>query len=81
LPLPLPLALATGFLQSSNFTEHNFAEKQICTVPPSSEVSLKGGTQRIPAHQLSCGQVLSAVAFMLIVFPEVSPEAKKSGIS
>lgn len=43
--LKFRIILGEGFLQSSNFTEHNFAEKQICTVPPSSEVSLKGGEE------------------------------------
>eukprot|EP00435_Cladocopium_sp_Y103_P049032 s3524_g14.t1 len=44
--LKFRIILGEGFLQSSSFTEHNFAEKQICTVPPSSpETSLKGGEE------------------------------------
>ncbi len=38
------IADPSGYLQTSNLTEHNFAEKQICTVPPgpSSDASFKG---------------------------------------
>ena len=32
-----------GYLQTSHFIEHDFAEKQICTVPPASRDVLKGG--------------------------------------
>mmetsp|Transcript_21640 Transcript_21640/g.26658 ORF Transcript_21640/g.26658 Transcript_21640/m.26658 type:complete len:362 (-) Transcript_21640:158-1243(-) len=44
--LKFRIILGEGYLQSSNFTAHNFAEKQICTVPPSfPETSFKGGDE------------------------------------
>jgi len=40
--LKFRVILGEGYLQASSFTEHNFAEKQICTVPPASQSLNKG---------------------------------------